>query len=149
MEHSDIRKNSLPSRLVEAIDAGGVNTRSGWGRFFNKTPWQITMAMARLRKHGRMIFPVGGKNTMPITEGVLKDISLSSEDTREAMRITKKQYLSPQLQTAFRIQEDAVINHPEMYDEMESSITEILTSLLIAKENFKKYGNNRIGTPKN
>ncbi len=142
-------KNSLPAKLAEAIDAGGRKTRSGWAAHFKKTTFQISLAMNRLRKHGRMIFPVGGKDVWPQEEGILTDVSLMPSDIRDAMARTKKQYLSPQLQTTFRIQEDAILNHPEMYDEMETQLTETLTRLLTAKENFKSYGHRRIASPKN
>jgi len=143
------QKNKLPNLLVEAIDAGGRKTRSGWAKHFRKTTWQISMAMNRLRKHGRMIFPVGGKDVWPQEEGILTDVSLQPDDIRDAMRRTKKQYLSPQLQTTFRIQEDAILHHPEMYDELESQLTETLTKLLMAKENFKSYEHRRVAAPKN
>jgi hypothetical protein len=156
-QHSDpsfrgykpLYKNSFPAKLVEAIDAGGRKTRSGWARHFHKSTMQISIAMNSLRKHGRQIFPIGGKNIWPQEEGILTDITLLPEDVRETVLRTKKTYLSPQLKSSFRIQEDVILKHPEMYDELESSLTETLTQLLIAKENFKAYGHKKLTGGKN
>ncbi len=143
------RKNSFPADLLQAIEAGGRKTRSGWAKHFGKTTMQISLAMNRLRKHGRQIFPIGGKNIWPQEEGILTDISLLPENIRETVLRTKKTYLSPQLKSSFRVQEDAILHHPEMYDELETTLTETLTQLLIAKENFKSYGHKKLTTGKN
>ncbi len=144
-----LQQDAFPAKLVAAIDAGGKHTRSEWAKYFKKTTLQISLAMNRLRKHGRMIFPIGGKDVFPQQEGILTDISLLPADIRETMLRTKKQYLSPQLSSTFRIQEDAIINHPEMYEEMESHLVDTLTKLLEAKEQFKVYGHQKYFARKN
>lgn len=140
-----LHKNSLASKLLDAIDIGELKTRGEWAKHFKVSVARIDQAMGSLRKRRFMVNPIGTNNnpyTGEYEQGKLKITTNSKHDIREINSRDKK-LITKRLLNQFKLVSESIKNFPDEYDQLETSLNQIQMLILEGKEELKleKYGN--------
>jgi len=135
-----LRPNSLAKRLSDAIEAGADMTVDEFADQFHVLPFKIRRTLSYLRKNGYLYYPVDTKTGKESVQGKVTKIMKSKDFIMQTMVRHDKHYLRPQLVSAFRIIEQAVVAFPALRPHLQEYVTNLL---VMVKHEDKQLGKGR------